>query len=160
MLVGLVVFMGCGSKEEAAEQTSDKQASAEPGKTVAKAPEPDFITVQHILIGFQGSVPGKPITRTKEEAKKLADEILKRAKDGEDFDALVKEYTNDSHPGIYKMSNRGVTPTANPPQMFPRERMVPAFGDVGFPLEVGGIGMAEWDQQKSPFGWHIIKRLD
>jgi parvulin-like peptidyl-prolyl isomerase len=37
--------------------------------------------------------------------------------------------------------------------------MVPAFGDAGFPLKVGEIGMASYDSTKSPYGWHIVKRL-
>lgn len=37
--------------------------------------------------------------------------------------------------------------------------MVPAFGDVGFPLKVGEIGVSKYDPQNSPSGWHIIKRL-
>jgi hypothetical protein len=37
--------------------------------------------------------------------------------------------------------------------------MVAAFGDVGFKLEVDSIGMSVFDAQKSPYGWHIIKRL-
>jgi parvulin-like peptidyl-prolyl isomerase len=41
----------------------------------------------------------------------------------------------------------------------PRAAMVPAFGDVGFSLDVDGIGVAEYDEASSPFGWHIIKRL-
>jgi parvulin-like peptidyl-prolyl isomerase len=45
-------------------------------------------------------------------------------------------------------------------QIFARNRMVPAFGDVGFRLKVGEIDMAEFDPAKSKYGWHIIKRLD
>ena len=41
----------------------------------------------------------------------------------------------------------------------PRSAMVPAFGDVGFNLEVGELGLASYDDEASPFGWHIIKRL-
>jgi parvulin-like peptidyl-prolyl isomerase len=37
--------------------------------------------------------------------------------------------------------------------------MVAAFGDVGFQLEVGEVGMAVYDPVKSKYGWHIIKRL-
>jgi parvulin-like peptidyl-prolyl isomerase len=37
--------------------------------------------------------------------------------------------------------------------------MVPAFGDVGFQLDAGQVGMASYDRDKSPYGWHIIKRL-
>jgi parvulin-like peptidyl-prolyl isomerase len=51
----------------------------------------------------------------------------------------------------------------NPPDpatdVFPRQGMVAAFGDVGFPLKVGQIGMSQYDQRTSPFGWHIVKRL-
>ena len=55
------------------------------------------------------------------------------------------------------MSNKGVTPR---PGEFPRERMVAAFGDVGFPLKVGEIGIADHDPKKSKYGWHIIKRVE
>lgn len=41
----------------------------------------------------------------------------------------------------------------------PRAAMVPAFGDVGFALEVGEVGLAGYDEKASPFGWHVIKRL-
>ena len=122
----------------------------------AAGKEPDHITIQHVLIGFKGSVPGKSITRTQDEAKKLAEDILARAKKGEDFDALVKQYTDDSAPGLYSMANNGVTPV---PGEYPRGRMVPAFGDAGFPLKVGEIGMASYDPNRSPFGWHIVKRV-
>ena len=121
--------------------------------------EPEVITVQHILIGFAGSVSGKGITRSRGEAQQLAEGVLERAQGGESFDALVRENTDDSAPGIYKMANRGVPP--DPTQkLFARDAMVAAFGDVGFPLEVGEIGMAAYDPRKSPFGWHIIKRLE
>ena len=123
---------------------------------VAPSTEPQHVQVQHILIGYAGSVPGKPITRTKEEAKKLAYEILDRARAGENFDELVKKYTDDSPPGIYGMSGIGVAPG---PGEFPRDGMVAAFGNVGFAISPGNIGIADWDPATSPYGWHIIKRL-
>lgn len=118
-------------------------------------PEPEHIQVQHILIGFQGSIPGKAITRSKDEAKTLAYEVLERAKNGEDYDMLVRRYTEDSAPGIYGMSNRGVKPAQGE---YGRDSMVPAFGNAGFPLEVGEIGIADYDPRNSPYGWHIVKR--
>jgi foldase protein PrsA len=126
---------------------------AEPAK--AQAPEPEHIQVQHILISFTGT-PASRKPRTQEEAKKLAYEILDRAKKGEDFDALVKQYTEDQYPGIYSMSNNGVPPAEGE---FPRNRMVPAFGNTGFPLKVGEVGIADFDQKNSPYGYHIVKRL-
>jgi parvulin-like peptidyl-prolyl isomerase len=118
--------------------------------------EAEHIKVQHILIGFRGSVPGKPIVRSKEEAQKLAYDLLAQAQGGADFDALVRKHTDDSPPGIYGMSNRGVSPG---PGEYPRDGMVPAFGNAGFPLGVGEIGIADFDQRNSPYGWHIVKRL-
>lgn len=147
LLVSLLVF-GCQSKEESTETAA-----------VEKTAEPDYITVQHILIAFEGSVPGKNITRTKEQAHDLAHTIFEQAKSSADFDAMVAEYTDDSHPGIYKMANFGVeADMAN--GVFPRDRMVAAFGDVGFPLDVGEIGLAEFDPVKSKYGWHVIKRVE
>ena len=118
--------------------------------------EPDHIQVQHILIGFQGSVPGKPIRRSKDEAKTLAYQLLDEARRGADFDDLVRRYTDDSPPGIYGMSNRGVAPARGE---YARDGMVPAFGNAGFPLQPGEIGIADYDQRSSPYGWHIVKRL-
>ncbi len=137
---------------------SDKDDADNAGENAAEVAEPDFISVQHILIGFQGSVPGKNITRTKEEASELATKVFKRARAGEDFDKLVADYTDDAVPGIYKMANFGL-PADMANQVYARDRMVPAFGDVGFPLKVGDVGLAEFDPVKSKYGWHIIKRV-
>ena len=129
------------------------------GSAVAQSTEPDHVAVQHILIAFQGSIPEAKIIRSKEEAQKLAEEIFERAKKGEDFDALVKRYTDDQYPGIYKMANTGLTPDESK-QEFSRTRMVKSFGDVSFSLAVNGIGIAVYDPQTSKYGWHIIKRIE
>jgi parvulin-like peptidyl-prolyl isomerase len=158
LLVGLAVaglVLGCGSEQKSKE-------TAPPAKDTMvqkQSQEPDVITVQHILIAFQGTLPGKPVNRTKEEAQKLAEEILEKTRSGGDFDALVKEYTDDSYPGIYKMANFGAM--ADPgKQVYSRGGMVPAFGNVGFSLKVGEVGLAPYDPRQSPYGWHIIKRIE
>jgi len=177
VLLALALVFGCQSKKEASEQPATEPApgaqtadtamtstepAAEPAEGTAKTAEgvePDYITVQHILIGFEGSVPGKNITRTMEEAEGLARELFGRAKSGEDFDELVKVYTDDAFPGIYKMANLGV-PADRSKGIYPRDGMVKAFGDVGFPLEVGEVGLAVYDSQASKYGWHVIKRIE
>jgi parvulin-like peptidyl-prolyl isomerase len=121
--------------------------------------EPDRVTVQHILIAFKGSVPDPKVTRSYADAERLALKIFEKAKAGEDFDAMVKSYTNDSYPGIYRMTNRNVTPDPAGKE-FSRTKMVQAFGDISFGLEVGGVGLAVYDSATSKFGWHIIKRLE
>ncbi|HET9950475.1 MAG TPA: peptidylprolyl isomerase [Candidatus Eisenbacteria bacterium] len=137
--------------------TVSEGTKAAPGTMPVKpAVEPQHVQVQHILIGFAGSIPGKGITRTKEEAKKLAYEILEKARAGADFDSLVRQYTEDSPPGIYGMSGKGVAPGQGE---YPRDQMVPAFGNVGFAISPGNIGIADYDAATSPYGYHIIKRL-
>jgi len=158
---------GCGTAPQATPAASSTEASPAAAATPAPVPTAaaptaaptaaaDHIRLQHILISFAGKVPGKNITRSQDEARALANQILDRARKGEDFDGLVKASTDDQHPGIYGLSNRGVAPG---PGEFPREQMVPAFGNVGFSLQVGEVGMADYDPRTSPYGWHIIKRL-
>ncbi len=121
--------------------------------------KPDRVTVQHILIAFKGSIPKEDLNRNRDEAELLAKEIFERAKNGEDFDALVKEYTDDQHPSIYKMSNIGIPPDKSKEE-YSRARMVKAFGDVSFKLGVNDIGLAEYHPEISKYGWHIIKRIE
>jgi PPIC-type PPIASE domain len=165
--LGLLTALACQTAATPPAPASTTTTTAEPVATpvpTATAPAPataaapaDHIKVQHILISFVGKVPGKNVTRSQDEARALAAQILERAKKGEDFDQLVSQYTDDRAPGIYLVANRGVTPGNGE---FSRERMVPAFGNVGFSLAPGEIGMAEYDPASSPFGWHIIKRLE
>ncbi len=127
--------------------------------------QPEHIAVQHILIGFRdavgfrGSSPASARSRNEADAKKLAHELLEKARRGADFDHLVTQYTDDSPPGIYKMSNTGVKPSEA--DEYPRQGMVAAFGNVGFALDVNEVGMADYDPttMTSPYGWHIIKRV-
>ncbi len=169
-----VMLFGCAPKtEESAEETAAiAQATADSVARVAEAAKqaasttpvkpatpPEHIEVQHVLVGFQGSIPGKTITRTKEESEKLANEILERARRGENFDALVQKYTDDQFPGVYALANNGVTPD-QAKQEYGRGNMVPGFSDTAFELSPGNIGMASYDAKRSPYGWHIIKRLN
>ncbi|MFK7770260.1 MAG: peptidylprolyl isomerase [Mariniblastus sp.] len=160
-VIALATIIGC----ETAPEVAEREAISNQGDAVQMTEngEPSHITVQHCLIGFAGSVPGKGITRSKDEAATLAAEILEKAKKGEDFDELVRTHTDDSPPGIYKMANTGFP--GNPSRdvskaVFERGGMVPAFGDVGFTLKVGEFGMSQHSADKSPYGWHIIKRVE
>lgn len=128
-----------------------------PVATAKKRPEPERVKVQHILVGFTNSVRGKKISRDQAEARYLAYQLLERAEKGEDFGDLVREYTDDSYPGIYALANKGVTPARGE---YSRKNMVAAFGDLAFSLEVGEIGIADYSSESSPFGWHIVKRLE
>jgi hypothetical protein len=144
LLFVLVALAGCSSGHATAPQANV---------------QPQHVEVQHVLVGFQGSVPGKTIARSQAEAEALAAELLARANAGEDFDAMVAEYTDDSYPGIYRLANTGVPANLQLAE-YPRASMVKAFGDVSFALPVGGVGVATYDAVASPYGWHVIKRLE
>jgi len=126
---------------------------------IACKKEPDHVTVQHILIAFKGSIPKDSVKRTQFEAELLVKEIFKRAKKDQDFDKLVKNYSDDQYPGIYRMSNFDVEPNESEGE-YPRFKMVKAFGDLSFKLSVNQIGLAEYDRETCKFGWHIIKRIE
>ncbi len=120
---------------------------------------PRYVKVQHILISFNGAARGgelaKKKDRSQEEALVLAHDLVKRLRAGENMDVLVRAHTQDSAPGIYEMSfgrptRRGVVA---------KKGMVKNFGDTSFALDVGEVGLADYDATRSPFGYHIIKRL-
>ncbi len=77
------------------------------------------------------------------EAEKLAGELEQRAKAGEDFDALMAEYSED--PGS-KSQPEGY--------VFTDGEMDPAFQNGVDQLQPGEIGLVE-----SSFGYHVLKRL-
>ena len=117
------------------------------------------VEVRHILIGVGGAgLPG--VTRSLEEARAEAAGLLQRLAAGEEMQALVTGYSDDppkpENPGVYRMVLEG---RGNPPSLIPRQSMVAAFGDVGWRLQVGEIGVAAHDRSASPYGYHIIKRL-
>lgn len=153
----LLLLSACGKEEPVPPApTSTGSSGARPEKMANG--EPSVITVKHVLISFAGAERSEQ-KRTREEAQKLAYEILGRAKSGEDFDKLMKEFSNDPGEGTYTLVNHGLKAdeTAKPME-FDRSGMVPAFGDVGFRIQVNEVAVAEHDPKSSPFGWHVIKR--
>jgi hypothetical protein len=114
------------------------------------------VEVQHILIGFSGSLPGKTITRSRDEAALLAWEIYNKVKDGGDMGSLVTAHTDDQAPGIYKMA---LKQEGAAPGVYARTGMVSCFGDIGWRLKVGEVGITDFNSKTGPYGYHIIKRL-
>ena len=162
-LVPLALLLSSCGKDEQKPAPPAKESTpggARPEKTASG--EPAVITVEHILIGVKGG-RATSAKREKDEAARFAFELLRRARDGEDFIKLRDEFTEDPGKGPYTMTNRGIPAErafpGQPPREYDRETMAKAFGDVGFSLEVGQIGVTDYEPATSPFGYHIIKRV-
>ena len=97
---------------------------------------PEQLAASHILFKLDG----------KDEAavRKQAEEVLKRAKAGEDFAALAKQYSEDD-------SNKD---TGGSLGEFGRGTMVPEFEQAAFAMKAGEISN---ELVKTSFGFHIIK---
>jgi hypothetical protein len=143
--LALLLAAACGSGES--------DSPIKPGSSS----QPDRVRVQHVLIAFKGT-PQAPasVTRSQDEAEVLAKEILGRAKRGEDFQSLIKTFSTDSGTGQYNLVNDGVPPRGGETK---RAQFVPGFTRVAFSLGVGDVGLAEYDASSSPFGYHVIKRI-
>jgi len=98
-------------------------------------------TVRHILLSTQGKSDS-----AKQAIHKKMEDILQRARNGEDFAKLAKEYSEDpgskDKGGLY--------------EDVPRGQMVKPFEDAMFSVPVGQIS----DIVETRFGYHIIKVIN
>ena len=101
------------------------------------------VKASHILVAWEGAERANPeVKRTKEEAKKRADDLLKDAKKGDvEFSVLARD--NSDGPSASRGGDLGY---------FQEGRMTPKFNDFAFGNNVGYIGMVETE-----FGYHIVK---
>lgn len=107
----------------------------------SKFEEPEQVRASHILISTGD--PRSPMSDDqKKEKRKLAEDLLKRARGGEDFAKLAKEYSDD--PGS---KDKGGEYT------FPRGTMVKEFEAAAFSLQTNQIS----DIVTTVYGYHIIK---
>lgn len=102
------------------------------------------IAASHVLIAYKGALRAKPeVTRTKQEAKKRAEEVRAKAAGGADFAALAKQFSDG--PSASKGGSLG---------SFSRTSMVKPFADAAFSLENEGVS----EVVETRFGFHVIKR--
>jgi len=97
------------------------------------------VHARHILVKAGESATEE----AKQEARQRAEELLERARAGEDFAALATEHSEDP----------GSAARGGDLGFFGRGAMVPAFEESAFALEPGTIS----DLVESRFGFHIIK---
>ena len=114
--------------------------------------EKNIARVKHILVLTTDSnnspLSDEEVAKKREEAEGL----LKRAKDGEDFDKLVEEYSEDpgskSQPDGYYLGMGFILGSQG--------SMVSEFEEASLALKVGEVS----DIVETTYGFHIIKRYE
>lgn len=104
--------------------------------------QPEQVRASHILIAVPQDAKPEVVVAKEKVAKSAA----ARVKGGEDFATVAKELSED--PGSKEQGGDL--------NFFPKDKMVPEFGNAAFALKKDAIS----DPVRSPFGYHIIKVTD
>jgi peptidyl-prolyl cis-trans isomerase C len=111
---------------------------------IAKFEQPETVRVSHILLMTKDAETQQPLSDDKKAAKhKQMEDLLKRARAGEDFAKLADQYSED--PGV-KENHGEYKFTKNDP-------FVQEFKDTAFSLTNGQVS----DIITTQFGYHILK---
>ena len=140
-----VATVDAGPPAASVTASASSPPSATAAASAAPKPPPDSVACQHVLVAYKGAKNAPPtVTRTKAQAKSRADEVLQKARAGEDFAALAQTYSDD----------QGSRERLGSAGKFKRDGMVKPFSDAAFALQVDQIS----DVVETPFGFHVIKR--
>ncbi len=108
--------------------------------------QPETVRAAHILLATRDLATNQELTLDKQKAQRdLIEALLKRARAGEDFGKLAKEFSQD--PGSKERGGDYV---------FPRGQMAMEFETAAFGMSPGQIS----DVVTTKFGFHIIKVLE
>jgi peptidyl-prolyl cis-trans isomerase C len=133
-------------KRELKVNITDADAKKFYDENPARFEEPEMVRASHILLMTTDPKTNSELTEDQKAAKRKEMEgLLKRARAGEDFAKLAKEFSED--PGS---KDKGGEYT------FPRGQMVPEFEAAAFSLGTNQVS----DIITTRFGFHIIKVLE
>lgn len=126
-------------------QIAPKPIEAPYGFVVLRRCKVELARARHLLIRYAGAKNAKPeVTRTREQARALADKLLGEIRDEKSFLAAIAKHSEDS-----SRERAGDIGTVG------RGRLALPFETALFGLKVGErSGVVE-----SEFGFHIIERL-
>ncbi len=105
--------------------------------------ESEKVRASHILVGTRDPKTGSDLSDAEKQTKRaLADDLLKRARAGEDFAKLAKQYSDD--PGSKDSGGE---------YKFGRGEMMPEFEKAAFALKTNEVS----EVVTTPYGYHVIK---
>jgi PPIC-type PPIASE domain len=154
-LVLVAMLVACGPGAKGGPSMNSHMNTPEPTSQASPVVSQDILLrepiantaqVKHILIGWKGTDPDpRADKRTKAEAEGVVKGILAQIKAGADFDALMKQYSEDP----------GSAATAKAYTVSPDAQLVIEFKQLGLRLQLNEVGVVESD-----YGFHIIKRVE
>ena len=124
-------------------QVTDEDVKKFYDENPSRFEQPEMVRASHILLNTKDSATGAELSDAQKTVKrKQMEDILKRARAGEDFAKLAKEFSED--PGSKDQGGE---------YTFPRGKMVPEFEAAAFSLKTNQVS----DIVTTQFGYHIIK---
>jgi hypothetical protein len=150
-LLVVCLLAGCGGPMNRVEgapsaqpKEEPKEAPADTSKEAEKLP-PSKIQARHVLVQWMGCrSAGSSVVRNRDQARATIEDVLKRARAGEDFTRLAVEFSDEPNAG----------PRGGSLGTFGKGQMDPAFEKAAFALKPGEIS----DIVETPFGYHVILR--
>jgi parvulin-like peptidyl-prolyl isomerase len=158
--VALVVLglatLGCGPGSKGGPSMNNRMSGPDPvaqssdvvsGDILAREPVANEAQVKHILVSWKDLDPKDPRAqaRSKADAENQVRSLLGQIKAGGDFDALMKQHSEDP----------GSAMNARAYKVSPDAQLVIEFKQLSLRLEVNEVGVVQTD-----FGFHIIKRVE
>ncbi len=109
--------------------------------------EPDRVGLKQILVKYTGAknAPAS-ITRSREDACLRAMEARDKLRGGADWDAVVKDYSDEA----------GAATRGGLVGRVERKELVPSVADAAFELDLSTLS----DVVESPFGFHLVFRTE
>lgn len=158
LLVVAIAACGPGSKggptmnnhASSGMELAPAQSSVVSSDILAREPIANSAEVKHILIGWDHSGDDdrrdpRAAKRTKSQAEDLVRDLVKQLQGGGDFDAMMKQYSEDP----------GSASSARSYKVSTDASLVIEFKQLGLRLKQNEIGVVQ-----SEYGFHVMKRVD
>jgi parvulin-like peptidyl-prolyl isomerase len=137
---------------KASKKITDDEAKKFYTENPALFQDPEMLRASHILIATRDTITGKTLTPEAKLAKKqLAEKLVVRARAGEDFAKLVREFSQDA-----ASKGRGGEYIFPRSKDDPRRAMTPEFEAAAFSMKTNQVS----DVVETGYGYHIIKTLE
>jgi hypothetical protein len=119
---------------------------------------PRRVKVKQVLVRWSGARGAHGSKLDRAEAGLLARALLERARRGADFDQLV---ANEADAGLaVEVLTVVADANARGAGEYSRADLAPALAELVFNLDIGEVGLCRFHERESPYGWHVVLRVE